>query len=33
MYKNLEEHLAKIRKEEEARINDITAATTRKDDI
>ena len=33
MYKNLEEHLEKIRKEEQSRIEDITAATARKDDI
>ena len=33
MYKNLDEHLEKIRTEEKARIDDITAATARKDDI
>ena len=33
MYKNLDDHLKKIRYEEEARIADIMAATARKDDI
>ena len=33
MYRNLEEHLDKLAKEEKARIDDITAATARKDDI
>ena len=33
MYKNLDEHLRKIKAEETARIEDITAATARKDNI
>ena len=33
MYKNLDEHLEKLAKEEKSRIDDITAATARKDDI
>ena len=33
MYKNLDEHLVKLANEEKSRIDDIAAATARKDDI